>query len=73
VRVLVWGAGAIGGTNGAYLARAGHDVAFVGRGADPGRAAREGGVHIEGPLAAFTRSGERGGGKEWRYRGAPDH
>jgi len=29
MRLLVWGAGAIGGTLGAYLARAGHDVAFV--------------------------------------------
>jgi 2-dehydropantoate 2-reductase len=28
-RVLVWGAGAIGGTLGAYLARAGHDVTLV--------------------------------------------
>ena len=29
MRFLVWGAGAIGGTLGAYLARAGHDVTFV--------------------------------------------
>lgn len=28
-RVLIWGAGAIGGTVGAFLARAGHDVTFV--------------------------------------------
>jgi 2-dehydropantoate 2-reductase len=27
--ILIWGAGAIGGTVGAYLRRAGHDVAFV--------------------------------------------
>ncbi len=30
----VWGAGAIGGTLGAHLARAGHDVLFVDRAAD---------------------------------------
>lgn len=27
--ILIWGAGAIGGTLGAYLARAGQDVTFV--------------------------------------------
>ena len=32
--VVVWGAGAIGGTLGAHLARAGHDVLFVDRAAD---------------------------------------
>ncbi|RPJ00470.1 MAG: hypothetical protein EHM39_04815 [Chloroflexi bacterium] len=29
MRVLVWGAGAMGGTIGAYLARVGHDVILV--------------------------------------------
>jgi len=29
MRALIWGAGAIGGTLGAYLARAGHDITFV--------------------------------------------
>ena len=29
MRCLIWGAGAIGGTLGAYLARAGHDVTMV--------------------------------------------
>ena len=32
MRILVWGAGAIGGTMGAYLARAGHDVTMVDNG-----------------------------------------
>ena len=27
--ILIWGAGAIGGTIGAYLARAGHQIVFV--------------------------------------------
>ncbi|MEQ8676998.1 MAG: 2-dehydropantoate 2-reductase N-terminal domain-containing protein [Aggregatilineales bacterium] len=27
--ILIWGAGAIGGTIGAYLVRAGHEVVFV--------------------------------------------
>ncbi|HAF10268.1 MAG TPA: 2-dehydropantoate 2-reductase, partial [Chloroflexi bacterium] len=31
MKLLVWGAGAIGGTLGAHLARAGHDVTFVDR------------------------------------------
>ena len=34
MRFLVWGAGAIGGTIGAYLALAGHNVTFVDRAAD---------------------------------------
>ena len=29
MKLLIWGAGAIGGTLGAYLARAGHDVTLV--------------------------------------------
>ena len=28
-RILIWGAGAIGGTVGAFLKRAGHDITFV--------------------------------------------
>ena len=32
--ILIWGAGAIGGTIGAYLARAGEDVLFVDNAAD---------------------------------------
>jgi 2-dehydropantoate 2-reductase len=54
--VLVWGAGAIGGTVGAALVRAGHAVAFVdiepdhvAAIADPAR-----GLQIEGPLEQYT-------------------
>ena len=28
-RILIWGAGAIGGSVGAWLRRAGHDITFV--------------------------------------------
>lgn len=51
--ILVWGAGAVGGTIGAHLARAGYDVHLVDR--DPAHVAaiNEGGLHIEGPLASF--------------------
>ena len=29
MRLLIWGAGAIGGRMGAYFVRAGHEVSFV--------------------------------------------
>jgi 2-dehydropantoate 2-reductase len=54
--ILVWGAGAIGGTIGAHLVRARHAVVFcdivadhVAAIADPAR-----GLALEGPVAAFT-------------------
>ncbi len=52
--ILVWGAGAIGGTVGAYLARAGHDVLFVDNAADHVAAMQAGGLAIEGPIEAFS-------------------
>lgn len=52
-RVLVWGAGAIGGTLGAYLARAGHDVTLVDREAAHVQAIRERGLSITGPIKEF--------------------
>jgi 2-dehydropantoate 2-reductase len=51
--ILIWGAGAIGGTVGAYLARAGHDVTFVDIVADHVAAIRDTGLRITGPVAAF--------------------
>ncbi len=55
-RLLVWGAGAIGGTVGAYLHRTGHHVTLVdieeehvAAMRDPGR-----GLAISGPVEAFT-------------------
>jgi len=53
-RCLVWGAGAIGGTLGAYLARAGHDVTLVDMVAEHVAAVNRSGLTISGPIAAFT-------------------
>lgn len=53
-RILVWGAGAIGGTIGAYLVRAGLDVTFVDVAADHVGAIRERGLSIGGPFGDFT-------------------
>ena len=54
MKLLVWGAGAIGGTLGAHLARAGHDVTFVDRAGDHVAAINRAGLRIEGPLAQFV-------------------
>ncbi|MFU8889319.1 MAG: ketopantoate reductase family protein [Trueperaceae bacterium] len=54
LRVAVVGAGAIGGTVGAYLVRAGHDVTFVDVVAEHVAAIPERGLRIEGPIDAFT-------------------
>ena len=55
-RILVWGAGAVGGTIGAYLSRAGHDVTFVDRVREHVDAIRDPtrGLHITGPIADLT-------------------
>jgi 2-dehydropantoate 2-reductase len=54
-RFLVWGAGAIGGTMGAYLARGGHDVTLVDTVADHVDAINRDGLRITGPIAEFTQ------------------
>jgi 2-dehydropantoate 2-reductase len=54
VKFLVWGAGAIGGTLGASLARAGHDVTLVDTVAEHVAAINRSGLTISGPVAAFT-------------------
>jgi len=51
---LVWGAGAIGGSIGAALARAGHDVLFVDRAADHVAAINRSGLEITGPIHRYT-------------------
>ena len=51
---LVWGAGAIGGTLGAYLARAGHDITLVDAATDHVDAINANGLRITGPIAEFT-------------------
>jgi 2-dehydropantoate 2-reductase len=54
VKLLVWGAGAIGGTIGAHLVRAGHDVTFVDRVGEHVAAIRSRGLRITGPIAEFV-------------------
>ncbi len=51
---LVWGAGAIGGTVGAYLKRAGHEIVFVDIVPEHVDAIRWPGLAIEGPVDQFT-------------------
>ncbi len=53
-RVLIWGAGAIGGTVGAYLARAGHDITFVDVAEDHVAAINAAGLRITGPIEEFA-------------------
>lgn len=52
--ILVWGAGAIGGTVGAFLARAGHAVHFVDIVPEHVARIRAGTLRIEGPVASFS-------------------
>ncbi len=49
-KVLIWGAGAIGGTLGAAFARAGHEVAFVDNVPDHVAAINATGLRIDGPI-----------------------
>lgn len=53
-RILIWGAGAIGGSAGAWLTRAGHDVTFVDVVPDHVAAIRSEGLRIIGPMDEFT-------------------
>jgi 2-dehydropantoate 2-reductase len=52
-KIAVWGAGAIGGTVGAHLVRAGHEVLFIDRAADHVAAIRRDGLAITGPIIEF--------------------
>lgn len=54
VKLLIWGAGAIGGTVGAHMVRAGHDVTFVDIAEDHVAAMNATGLRITGPVDAFT-------------------
>lgn len=56
MRCLIWGAGAIGGTLGAHLARAGHDVTLVDADSEHVAAIHRSGLSITGSphLSAFT-------------------
>ena len=53
--ILIWGAGAIGGSLGASFARAGHDVLLVDEAADHVAAMNRDGLSIEGPVEAFRQ------------------
>ena len=53
--IVVWGAGAIGGTLGAHLARAGHEVLLVDTVAEHVEACRTKGLTISGPVTEFTQ------------------
>jgi 2-dehydropantoate 2-reductase len=55
--VVIWGAGAIGGTIGACLRRAGHEVLFVDVVPEHVEAIAAGRLRIEGPVADFTIGG----------------
>lgn len=52
--ILIWGAGAIGGTLGAAFIRAGEEVIFVDNAADHVAAINEKGLTIEGPIFQDT-------------------
>jgi 2-dehydropantoate 2-reductase len=54
--ILIWGAGAIGGTVGAYLRRAGLPVLFVDRSAEHVAAMKQDGLQITGPIEEFSIS-----------------
>jgi 2-dehydropantoate 2-reductase len=54
--IVVWGAGAIGGTIGAHLLRAGHDVLFVDRVREHVAAINAAGLKIIGPVREFVAS-----------------
>jgi 2-dehydropantoate 2-reductase len=54
MRCLIWGAGAIGGTMGAYLARAGHEITMVDNVDAHVAAIAKNGIRITGPIEEFT-------------------
>jgi len=51
--ILIWGAGAIGGSIGAALVRAGHEVLFVDRAEDHVAAINRVGLEITGPVDSY--------------------
>ncbi|MDQ2766818.1 MAG: 2-dehydropantoate 2-reductase [Gemmatimonadota bacterium] len=54
MRALIWGAGAIGGTMGAHLARAGHEITFVDTVREHVDAIDRDGLRITGPISEFA-------------------
>ncbi len=58
MRIVIWGAGAIGGTLGAYLIKAGHDILFVDIVESHVQAINQSGLRINGPVDEFTVSAQ---------------
>jgi len=58
MRIVIWGAGAIGGTLGAYFIQAGHDVMFVDVAEDHVQAINRAGLKIKGPIDEFSVEAE---------------
>lgn len=54
MRSLIWGAGAIGGTLGAYLARAGGDITLIDTVVEHVDAITRGGLRVTGPIDEFS-------------------
>lgn len=54
MRIVIWGAGAIGGTLGAYLSKAGRDILFVDIVESHVQAINQNGLRIKGPLDEFN-------------------
>jgi 2-dehydropantoate 2-reductase len=54
--ILIWGAGAVGGTIGAYWTRAGHDVLLVDKDPEHVAAMNATGLAIEGPVEEFRQA-----------------
>ena len=58
MRLVIWGAGAIGGTLGAYLIRAGHEILFVDVVEEHVAEINQSGLKIAGPVDEFTVKAE---------------
>lgn len=58
MQILIWGAGAIGGTLGAYMIRAGHNILFVDIVEAHVKAINQSGLQIKGPVGEFTVAAE---------------
>ena len=58
MRLAIWGAGAIGGTLGAYLIRAGHEILFVDVVEEHVAKINQAGLQIIGPVDEFTVQAE---------------
>ena len=54
MQFVIWGAGAMGGTLGAYLVQAGHDIIFVDNVPEHVAAINESGIRITGPIDEFS-------------------